>query len=593
MASSNGDRRSSRSQAWFGEEDLILSFIHRAWMKNQGAPHRMFDGRPVIGICNSWSEMTPCNGHLRAVAERVKFGVYEAGGYPLEFPVMSIGESHARPNGMLFRNLASMDVEESIRANPMDGVVLLCGCDKTTPSLLMGAASNDLPTLVVSGGPMLSGRFRGEVVGSGTSIFKMVNEVIDGSRPIEDMAEAESCMSRSAGHCNTMGTASSMGSVVESLGMGLPTNAVTPAVDARRFALAQDAGARIVEMVNEDLRMSKILTREAFENAIRVNAAVGGSTNVIIHLLALAGRIEVPLGLDDFDPIADGIPLLVDVMPSGRFLTEDFFEAGGIPALMKELGDLLHTDALTVTGKTVAENVADAECWDREVIRPLSEPLKENAATAVIKGNLAPDGAVIKVSAASPSLLKHRGRAVVFESNDDLRDRLEDPALELDQNSVLVLRNVGPRGGPGMPEVGKMVLPKRLLEQGITDVVQISDARMSGTAYGTVVLHVAPEAAAGGPLALVEDGDEIELDVEARSLHLHVSDEELAERRSRWQPKPPPQSGYQRLYVEHVMQANEGADFDFLRGCRGPEAPDLPFATTPTPYAGTAGEDGK
>jgi dihydroxy-acid dehydratase len=592
MSSSEERKKDRRSQAWFGEEDLILGFIHRAWMKNQGTPHRMFDGRPVIGICNTWSEMTPCNAHLRAIAERVKFGVYEAGGFPVEFPVMSIGESHIRPAGMLFRNLASMDVEESIRGNPMDGVVLLCGCDKTTPSLLMGAASNDLPTIVVSGGPMLSGRFRGEVVGSGTSIFSMVNEVIDGSRPIEDMAEAESCMSRSAGHCNTMGTASSMGSAVEALGMGLPTNAVTPAVDARRYTLAQDAGTRIVEMVEEDLRMSKILTREAFENAIRINAAVGGSTNVIIHLLALAGRIEVPLALEDFDPVAAGIPLLVDVMPSGRFLTEDFFEAGGLPVVMKELGDLLHTDAITVTGKTVAENVAGAECWNREVIRPLDNPVKENAATAVLKGNLAPDGAVIKVSAASPSLMKHRGKAVVFESNDELRDRLEDPALELDENSVLVLRNVGPRGYPGMPEVGKMVLPKQLLEKGITDVVQISDARMSGTAYGTVVLHVTPEAAVGGPLALVKSGDEIELDVEARSLHLYVSEEELAERRSRWKPKPPPKSGYQRLYVEHVMQANEGADFDFLQGCRGPDAPALPFATTPTPYTdGKKSED--
>ncbi|MGH3390166.1 MAG: IlvD/Edd family dehydratase [Actinomadura sp.] len=562
-----------RSHAWFSAEG-VNGFAHRSWMKNRGIPHRMFDGRPVIGICNTWSELTPCNAHLRGVAEAVKRGVYEAGGFPVEFPVMSLGETIIRPTSMLFRNLVSMDVEESIRGNPLDGVVLLCGCDKTTPALLMGAASCDLPTLVVSGGPMLTGRFRGRPVGSGTTMFAMADDVRAERMSRDDFLTAEACLSRSAGHCNTMGTASTMASIVEVLGMGLPDNAAIPAADSRRLVLAQDAGRRAVEMVREDLRMSRILTRAAFENAIVVNAAIGGSTNAVVHLLALAGRIGVPLELDDFDRLGHALPLLVDLLPSGRFLMEDFFYAGGIPAVVRALGDRVHREALTVTGRTIGDETAEAPNWNPEVIRDLDAPVKERAGIAVLRGNLAPGGAVIKPSAATPALLRHRGRAVVFESVEDLAARVDDPALDIDESCVMVLKGAGPRGYPGMPEVGNLPLPRRLLARGVTDMVRISDARMSGTAFGTVVLHTAPEAAAGGPLALVRDGDHIELDVEARRLHLDVPEPELARRAAEWTPPAPAATGgYQRLYVDHVLQADRGADLDFLVGCRGADVP--------------------
>jgi L-arabonate dehydrase len=543
-------------------------------MKNQGFPPDLFDGRPVIGICNTFSELTPCNAHLRQVAERVKRGVYEAGGFPLEFPVMSLGETNIRPTAMLFRNLASMDVEESIRGNPIDGVVLLCGCDKTTPSLLMGAASCDVPAIVVSGGPMLNGNFHGERLGSGTGVWQMSEDVRAGKMKLADFFEAEACMSRSAGHCMTMGTASTMASMVEALGMGLPHNAAIPAVDSRRYVLAQQAGRRIVEMVHEDLRISRILTRQAFENAIRVNAAIGGSSNFVLHMLAVAGRVGVPLTLDDFDRIGHDLPLLVDIQPSGKFLMEDFYYAGGVPAVVRELADVIHRDAITVNGKTMGENTADAPCWNREVIHELSKPIRERAGLAVVRGNLAPNGAVIKPSAATPSLLKHRGRAVVFESIEDFKARIDHPDLEINETSVMVLKGAGPKGYPGMPEVGNMPLPAKLLARGITDLVRISDARMSGTAYGTVVLHVSPESAAGGTLAVVENGDEIELDIETRKLELRVPDDELNRRRAAWKQEPVTWSGgYQRLYIDHVLQADQGADLDFLVGCRGAGIP--------------------
>jgi dihydroxy-acid dehydratase len=543
-------------------------------MKNQGFPPDLFDGRPVIGICNTFSELTPCNAHLRQVADRVKRGVYEAGGFPLEFPVMSLGETNIRPTAMLFRNLASMDVEESIRGNPIDGVVLLCGCDKTTPSLLMGAASCDVPAIVVSGGPMLNGNFHGERIGSGTGVWQMSEDVRSGKMKLADFFEAEACMSRSAGHCMTMGTASTMASMVEALGMGLPQNAAIPAVDSRRYVLAQQAGRRIVEMVHEDLRISRILTREAFENAIRVNAAIGGSSNFVLHMLAIAGRVGVKLTLDDFDRVGHELPLLVDIQPSGKFLMEDFYYAGGVPAVVRELADVIHRDAITVNGKTLGDNTADAPCWNREVIRERANPIREHAGLAVVRGNLAPNGAVIKPSAATPGLLKHRGRAVVFESIEDFKARIDRPDLEIDETSVMVLKGAGPKGYPGMPEVGNMPLPPKLLARGITDLVRISDARMSGTAYGTVVLHVSPESAAGGPLAVVENGDEIELDIDSRKLELRVSDDELNRRKAAWKPAPVTWTGgYQRLYIDHVLQADQGADLDFLVGCRGAGIP--------------------
>jgi dihydroxy-acid dehydratase len=567
---SDNKKGSYRSAAWFGKPDKD-GFIHRSWMKNEGLPEDVFDGRPVIGICNTWSELTPCNAHFRDIAEHVKRGVWEAGALPLEFPVTSTGESNMRPTAMLFRNLVAMDVEESIRANPIDGVVLLCGCDKTTPSLIMGAASCDLPALVVSGGPMLNGKYRGQDIGSGTDVWRFSEDVKAGTMSLKEFSEAESCMSRSAGHCMVMGTASTMASMVEALGMGLPQNAAIPAVDSRRYALAHIAGRRIVQLVKEDVRISKILTKQNFENAIRVNGAIGGSTNAVIHLIAMAGRLGVDLTLDDWDRLGRDVPTIVDLKPSGRYLMEDLYYAGGLPAVMRALAEhgLLHKDALTVNGKTVWENVQDAPTWNTEVIRPTTNPIVKNGGIAVLKGNLAPTGAVLKPSAASPHLMKHRGRAVVFETIEHYKERVVDPNLDVDADCVLVLKNCGPKGYPGMAEVGNMGLPPKILKQGVTDMVRISDARMSGTAYGTVVLHVTPEAAVGGPLALVRDGDMIELDVEARRLHLDVSDAELAKRRAEWKAAPLPPSGYVRMYVEHVQQANEGADLDFLVGGRG------------------------
>jgi L-arabonate dehydrase len=558
-----------RSRDWFGTDD-INGFLHRSWMQNQGIPPRMLDGRPVIGICNTYSELTPCNAHLRHLAEYVKRGVYEAGGFPVEFPVTSLGETVIRPTSMLLRNLVSMDVEESIRGNPIDGVVLLCGCDKTTPALVMGAASCDLPTIVVSGGPMLNGSFQGRAIGSGTHLFAMDDDYRAGKLSREEYRAAEAAMSRSAGHCNTMGTASTMASMVEALGLALPGNAAIPAVDARRQVLAHDAGHRSVAMVAEDLRISKVLTRPAFENAIRVNAAIGGSTNAVLHLLAIAGRVEVPLSLDDFDRLGHELPLLVDLLPSGRFLMEEFFAAGGLPAVIRALGELIDDRALTVTGRSLVDNNAQAPRWNRDVIHDRDESVRERAGIAVLRGNLAPAGAIIKPSAASPQLLRHRGPAVVFESFEDLRARVDDPALEIDERSVMVLKGAGPLGWPGMPEVGNLPLPRRLLERGVRDLLRISDARMSGTSYGTVVLHVAPEAAAGGPLAVVRDGDLVELDTEARRLELLIDDGELQDRLSGWRPPPAPaDGGYASLYAEHVMQADSGVDFDFLVGCRG------------------------
>jgi dihydroxy-acid dehydratase len=562
-----------RSADWFGKIDKD-GFGHRSWMRNQGLPGDVFDGRPVIGICNTWSELTPCNAHFRDLAEHVKRGVWQAGGFPVEFPVTSLGESIMRPTAMLFRNLASMDVEESIRANPIDGVVLLCGCDKTTPSLVMGAASCDIPALVVSGGPMLNGKYQGRDIGSGTDLWRFSEDVKAGNMTLNQFMEAESCMSRSPGHCMTMGTASTMASMVEALGLSLPGNAAIPAVDSRRSVLAHFAGRRIVEMVVEELRISRILTREAFENAIRVNAALGGSTNAVIHLLAIAGRSGVPLTLDDWDRLGHDCPTLVNLMPSGQYLMEDFYYAGGVPAVVRALGehDLLRREALTVNGKSIWENCREAPNWNPDVIRPWEHPLLERGGIAVLRGNLAPGGAVIKPSAASPRLMRHTGRAIVFETIEHYKQRIEDPALEADETSVLVLKNCGPKGYPGMAEVGNMGLPPKLLKRGVTDLVRISDARMSGTAYGTVVLHVCPEAAIGGPLAHVRDGDRIELDVENRRLHLDVSADELARRRDGWRAYPPPMAGgYQRLYFDHVLQADSGADLDFLVGCRGHE----------------------
>ena len=569
------EKRTYRSAAWFGKTDKD-GFVHRSWMRNQGLPDYVFDGRPVIGICNTWSELTLCNAHFRDIAEHVKRGVWEAGGLPLEFPVMSLGETNIRPTAMLFRNLVSMDVEESIRANPIDGVVLLCGCDKTTPSLVMGAASCDVPALVVSGGPMLNGKYHGRDIGSGTGVFRFNEELKAGTLSPQDFREAEACMSRSAGHCMTMGTASTMACMVEALGLALPQNAAIPAVDSRRYALAHAAGRRIVEMVREDVRISHILTRHAFENAIVVNGAVGGSTNAVIHLLAIAGRIGVRLTLDDWDRLGRNVPTLVDLMPSGRFLMEDFYYAGGLPAVICALGQrhLIHRDARTINGKTIWENCLGAPNWNAQVIRPLEKPLVEHGGIAVLRGNLAPDGAVLKPSAASPQLMRHRGRAVVFENIEHYKERVDDPDLDVDESCVLVLKNCGPKGYPGMAEVGNMSLPAKLVKRGIIDMVRISDARMSGTAYGTVVLHVCPEAAVGGNLALVQEGDFIELDVESRRLHLEISQEDLERRRTLW--NPPVNSmkgGYQQLYVERVTQANLGADLDFLTGCRGADIP--------------------
>ncbi|HYR32977.1 MAG TPA: IlvD/Edd family dehydratase [Burkholderiales bacterium] len=564
-----------RSVQWFGRQD-IYGFIYRSWVRNRGVPNDQFDGRPVIGICNTWSELTPCNTHFRVLAEHVRNGILEAGGFPLEFPVMSLGETLLRPTAMLYRNLASMDAEESIRGNPLDGVVLLGGCDKTTPSILMGAASVDLPTIFVSGGPMLSGKYRGHDIGSGTNTWSMSEDLRAGKITLEEFHEAESCMHRSHGHCMTMGTASTMASMVEALGVALPGNAAYPAVDARRNVIARTAGRRIVDLVKEDVRLSRILTKQAFENAIRANAAIGGSTNAVIHLIAIARRIGVELGLDDWDRVGNGVHTLVNLMPNGKYLMEDFCYAGGLPAVLRELGenDLLHKDAPTVNGQSIWDNVRDAQCWNRDVIHTFKSPFKKNTGIAVLRGNLCPDGAIIKPSAATPKLMKHRGRAVVFENIEDFHRRIDDPELDIDESCVMVLKNCGPKGYPGMAEVGNMPLPPKVLKKGITDMVRISDARMSGTAYGTVVLHASPEAAAGGTLALVENGDLIELDVAKRRLHLDVSDKLLAERKRKWSaPKPPLERGYWRLYFDHVLQAHQGADLDFLVGKSGAFVP--------------------
>jgi L-arabonate dehydrase len=562
-----------RSQQWFGRQDRD-GFAYRSWVKGKGVPHDQFDGRPVIGICNTFSELTPCNSHFRTLAEQVKIGVYEAGGFPLEFPVMSLGETLLRPTAMLYRNLASMDVEESIRGNPIDGVVLLMGCDKTTPSLVMGAASVDLPTIGVSGGPMLSGKWRGQELGSGTGVWSMSEQVRAGTLKLADFFEAESCMHRSHGHCMTMGTASTMASMVEALGIGLPGNAAYPAVDGRRNVLARMAGRRIVDMVHEDLSLSKILKREAFENAIKTLAAIGGSTNAVIHLLAIAGRVGIDLKLEDFDRLASELPCLVNLQPSGKFLMEDFCYAGGLPVVMKEIAHLLHTSHITASGLTVGESIADAQNYNTEVIKTFKEPFKPNAGIAVLRGNLAPRGAVIKPSAATPELMVHKGRAVVFEDIEDFHKRIDDENLDIDETCVMVLKNCGPKGYPGMAEVGNMPLPPKVLRKGITDMVRISDARMSGTAYGTTVLHTAPEAAAGGPLAIVQNGDIVELNVPKRLLHLHISDEEMKRRLAAWTPpKPPMDSGYWKLYIDNVNQADEGVDLGFLRGKRGSAVP--------------------
>ena len=546
---------------------------HRSWMRSIGFTPEVFDGRPVIGIATTWSELAPCNVHLHRVAESVKRGVWQAGGFPLEFPAMALGETLLRPTAMLYRNLLAMEAEELIRANPLDGVVLLSGCDKTTPGLLMAAASVDVPAIMVTGGPKLNGKYQGQEVGSGTHVWKFEAEMLAGRMTEADCAIAEVCMARSDGHCMTMGTASTMASMAEALGMQLPYSAAWPAVDARRYETAQRAGQLIVEHVENGLRPSQVMTREAFENAIKVNAAIGGSTNAVIHLLAIAGRLGVRLSLEDFDVLPRDVPTLVNLMPSGKYLMEDFCYAGGLPAVMRELGGLLHGDAITVSGHTVHENVSDAECWNRDVIRPFDTPLQPaGTGTAVLRGNLAPDGAVIKQSAASPHLLKHRGQALVFDSPEAYHEVVAD--LETSEDTVLVIRGAGPKGYPGMPEVANVPLPAKLLKQGVTDMVRICDGRMSGTAYGTVVLHVAPEAAAGGPLALVESGDWITLDVPARVLALEVSDDELERRRAAWTPPEPHATrGWTRLYTEHVDQATTGADLDFLVGGSGHEVP--------------------
>ena len=564
------EKNGLRSTNWFADS-MHTGFVARGWLRNQGHPEQMFDGRPVIGICNTFSDLNPCNANLRILAEQVKRGVYEAGGFPLEFPVTSLGETLMKPTTMLFRNLASMDVEENLRANPLDGVVLLTGCDKTTPALLMGAASVDLPTIVVSSGPMLNGKYENRDIGSGTDVYRFTTELRAGTMSQTEYLEAEGGMSRSEGHCMTMGTASTMACMVEALGLMLPGGAAIPGPDARRKRLGHLTGNRIVEMVREGVKMSDILTRAAIENAIKVNAAIGGSTNFVVHLLAIAGRIGVPLSLDDFDRLGSNMPLLVNLMPSGTYLMEDFFYAGGLPALIAELGDQLHGDALTVSGKTLAENNAGAKCYNRDVIASIDAPFKEAAGIAVLRGNLCPDGAIIKPSAASPELMRHRGRAVVFEDVEDYRQRIDDPDLDVDPSCVLVLKGIGPRGFPGMPEAGKFGLPKKMLEQGVRDMVCISDGRMSGTAFGTIVLHVAPEAAVGGPFALVREGDMIELDVAARTLRMDVDEEELARRRAAWvAPAPRAERGYARIYVDHVLQADRGADFDILVGKSGP-----------------------
>jgi dihydroxy-acid dehydratase len=556
-----------RSQEWFGKKGKD-GFIYRAWMKNQGIPAYEFEGKPIIGICNTWSELTPCNSHFRELAESVKRGVLEAGGFPVEFPVMSLGETLIKPTAMLYRNLVTMDVEESIRANPLDGVVLLCGCDKTTPALVMGACSVNLPTIVVSGGPMLTGKYKGKDIGT-SDLWHFTDEYRSGQMTEQELNTAEAGMCRSHGHCAVMGTASSMACMVESLGLSLPQNAAIPAADSNRKVLAQFSGRRIVEMVQEDLRLSDILTRKAFENAIKVNAAIGGSTNFAIHLLAIAGRIGIPLQLDEFDSLSSSIPLLANLQPSGAFFMEDLYYAGGLPALLKEIDSLLH-DCITANGKTLRENYQKAQCYNREVIASLDKPFSDSTALAVLHGNICENGAVIKPSAASPHLFQHTGKAIVFENIDDYKLRIDDPELPVDENSVLVLKNVGPRGYPGMPEVGNMTIPVKLLAKGTKDLVRISDGRMSGTGFGTVVLHVSPEASLGGNFSVLQTGDIITLDVPARTLHADLSEEELTRRKNLLPPLPDSVvRGYVSLYVNNVEQAHLGADFGFLKGGSG------------------------
>jgi dihydroxy-acid dehydratase len=565
----SNDKPKLRSQKSYGPKDRD-GFIHRSWMRSEGLPDGAFDGRPIVGICNTWSELTPCNAHLRDIADYVKRGVWEAGGVPLEFPAMSLGETQMRPTAMLFRNLLAMEVEESIRGNPIDAVVLLGGCDKTTPGQLMGAASVNLPTMIVSSGPMLNGKFKGKDIGSGTDVWKFSEAVRAGEMQLKDFMAAESGMSRSPGTCMTMGSASTFASVVEAMGLALPYNATIPAVDSRRRVLAHETGRRIVDLARRNVRLADIVTRDAFENAIKVIAAIGGSTNAVLHLLALAGRLGIPLSLADFDRLSCEIPLLVDLQPSGRFLMEDLHYAGGLPAVMKEIASLLELDAPTASGRSHRDTIAEAECYNREVIRPLKSPVRDEAGIWVLRGNLCPLGAIVKPSAASESLYRHRGKAVVFETIEDLRARIDD--VDIDESSILVLKGCGPKGYPGMPEVGNMPLPRKLLARGVRDMVRISDARMSGTAFGTVILHVAPESEAGGPLAIVETGDEILFDGPARKLELLVSDQEIEARLAKWRaarPAPKYQRGYYKLYIDHVLQADQGCDLDFLVGASG------------------------
>jgi dihydroxy-acid dehydratase len=561
-------KKKLRSQDWFGRKGKD-GFIYRAWMKNQGIPQHEFNDKPVIGICNTWSELTPCNAHFRELAESVKRGISEAGGFPVEFPVMSLGETLIKPTAMLYRNLASMDVEESIRANPIDGVVLLCGCDKTTPSLVMGACSVNIPTIVVSGGPMLTGNYKGHQIAT-SDVWRYYDDIRTGKVSDAEFLNIEAAMCRSRGHCAVMGTASSMACMVEALGLSLPGNAAIPAADSRRKVIAQLSGSRIVEMVKEDLKLSDILTRKAFENAIITNAAIGGSTNFVIHLLAIAGRIGVPLELKDFDKLSKSVPFIANLQPSGRYFMEDLFYAGGLPSVLKELDHLLNKDVVTANGKTVAENYAEAECYNRDVVTTADKPFNTETGLAILTGNLCEAGAVIKPSAASVHLMQHEGRAIVFENIEDFKARIDAPDLDVDENCVLVLKNVGPKGYPGMPEVGNMGIPSKLLKKGITDMVRISDGRMSGTGFGTIVLHVSPEAASGGKFALIKTGDIITLDVPNRSLNINVTEEEFAERKKSFHPLPPVATrGYVKLYIDHVQEAHLGADLDFLTGGSG------------------------
>ncbi len=561
-------KRELRSSEWFARKGKD-GFIYRAWMKNQGIPDYEFTGKPIIGICNTWSELTPCNAHFRELAESVKRGISEAGGFPVEFPVMSLGETLMKPTAMLYRNLASMDVEESIRANPLDGVVLLCGCDKTTPSLVMGACSVNIPTIVVSGGPMLTGNYKGEHIGT-SDVWRYHDQIRVGSVLEEELRTIESAMCRSRGSCAVMGTASSMACMVEALGLSLPGNAAIPAADARRKVLAQLSGIRIVEMVREDLKLSDVLTKKAFENAIIVNAAIGGSTNFVIHLLAIAGRIGIPLELKEFDSLSADVPLIANLQPSGSYFMEDLFYAGGLPAVMKALHCLLRKDPITVNGKSIAENYAKAENHNEKVISTTDKPFNAQTGLAILTGNLCEHGAVIKPSAASKHLLVHTGRAVVFENIEDFRNRIDSPDLEVDESSVLVLKNVGPRGYPGMPEVGNMGIPTRLLDKGVRDMVRISDGRMSGTGFGTIILHVSPEAANGGNFAMIQNGDLITLDVPNRKLNADITCEEFENRKKNFIPFENLNTrGYVKLYVDHVQQAHLGADMDYLVGGSG------------------------